>query len=164
MRKRFEQEIRGAQQATTAQEIKLLRLHEELSETRGLLEGAIEGMRLLLKATRIQPRPGVYFLLDDKSTLLYVGQSESVAGRMVGHSDKQYSDAVMLHVTDLAERNRLERLFVHYFTPPLNVQLQAFNRILASRAAARAQQRVVEERAMLLDPAELAAFDASRLC
>jgi hypothetical protein len=163
MRKLDQAIIDEAVKAASARDFAAIRLHRELDELRAAARDAVELMRLMLSLSPISPKPGIYFLLNAAGDVVYVGQSANVVMRMAGHSEKQFTDVRMLHIIPIAERNRLERMFVHHFTPPLNTALQAFNRGLALRSGARAEQLLTETRAMIVDPIQLAAFDAQRL-
>jgi hypothetical protein len=77
--------------------------------------------RLLVAATEPKPQPGVYFLLDGDGAILYIGQSKSVLGRMVGHGAKDYSTVRMIHVADDRLRLEIEAKLIGWLRPPLNV-------------------------------------------
>lgn len=75
---------------------------------------------LLLSATGIQPRPGVYFLCQ-AGKLVYIGQSKNVACRLAGHRGKGYDQAVMIEVP-VADLTSTERYLIKMLRPALNAQ------------------------------------------
>ncbi len=78
-------------------------------------------LKAAIFATEPCRAPGVYFLLgEDECSILYIGQSVDVLGRMAGHADKPYHRVRMIRVDDLQQRLLLERTMIAVFNPPLN--------------------------------------------
>ena len=75
---------------------------------------------MALKATPIGPRPGVYFLMDERGDPVYVGQSGNVAGRLGGHRDKMYTEARMIEIPHQEERLQWEAFFIKVLDPVYN--------------------------------------------
>lgn len=73
---------------------------------------------MLLAASSVQPRPGVYFLCQ-AGRLVYVGQSRNVARRLAGHHEKGYDRAVMIELP-IAELTATEAYLIKMLRPPLN--------------------------------------------
>lgn len=80
--------------------------------------------RMLAAATPLRSGPGVYMLLDSGGRVVYVGQSASVAARLVGHEGKAYSDVRMIHEPDQDRRLSIESRLVGVLDPPLNRTLR----------------------------------------
>lgn len=74
---------------------------------------------LLLSATRVGPRSGVYFLCLE-GRLVYIGKSRNVAARLAGHRGKGYDRAAMIDVGP-AELAPVEAHLIAMLRPPLNV-------------------------------------------
>lgn len=101
--------------------------HKGIAEQmRAVAEEAITLARMLVTVTGIRSAPGVYFLLR-RGAVVYVGKSDNVLFRMAGHKPKEFDDVRMLHVAAPAERDRLERAYIHLLVPRLNIQQQRFN-------------------------------------
>lgn len=107
------------------------RLREALAAERGKVRleyvnvdrtaDSLEIVRLMVTATEPQPRPGVYFLLADDDSVIYVGQSKNVLSRMVGHGGKTYATVRMIHVADEKRRLEVEARLIEWLQPPLNL-------------------------------------------
>lgn len=122
-----EQRARAAEMNISTVEITAAHHKGVADQMRNLALEAIDLMRLVISASDVRPAPGVYFLLNAAGSVVYVGQSENVLFRMVGHKTKNFASVRMIEVHELVERLRLELRFIHLLVPPLNVALMNFN-------------------------------------
>lgn len=122
-----EPSIKRAQQLQFQSEIIAAREKGRAEQMQALAIEAIDLMRRVINASDVRMAPGIYFLLDKKGRVVYVGKSENVLFRMNGHKGKEFASVRMIHVPSTAERDRLERRFIHLLTPAINVSLTAFN-------------------------------------
>lgn len=76
----------------------------------------------LLSATEARAAPGVYFLIDAKGTVIYVGQSQNVLARLSGHADKPFYQARMIPVPSQGKRMQVEARFIRLLRPALNIR------------------------------------------
>lgn len=92
------------------------------------LAASVETLRLLSVIAKalvlcepVSSAPGVYFLLDSKGAVVYVGQSSNVALRLGGHRDKEFTDVRMIRIPDEIQRTRYEQLLIQLLRPMCNV-------------------------------------------
>mgnify|MGYP000214506835 CR=1 FL=1 len=70
---------------------------------------------------RKQLRPGIYFLISNGS-VVYVGQSKNILGRVACHTEKNFDRVAFLNCCE-SELNATERLFIDALMPELNADL-----------------------------------------
>lgn len=62
---------------------------------------------------------GVYFLVKD-GRVIYIGQSNNIAGRIAQHVGQKDFDAYSFIQCDEDQLDILESLYIHFLNPPLN--------------------------------------------
>jgi len=78
---------------------------------------------LLAGSIEIGPFPGVYWLINDKNVIVYVGRSGNCAGRLGGHKEKIFCRARMVRVADVAKRAKFEQILIARLNPLLNIAM-----------------------------------------
>ena len=83
--------------------------------------------------SQLPEAPGVYFLLSDVAcngghNVAYVGEAQNIKSRVVGHPVLRQGDifgVCWLEVPEYAEAERrvLEKLYIMYYKPPYNKEL-----------------------------------------
>jgi hypothetical protein len=80
-------------------------------------------MGMMMTAHELRPTPGVYWLIDEAGSVVYVGQSKNCLSRMAGHRDKPFVSARMLAIEDDGRRSLVERMLIMSLTPAHNVKM-----------------------------------------
>ncbi|MCL1473221.1 GIY-YIG nuclease family protein [Argonema antarcticum] len=87
------------------------------------------GQFTLRQRHQLPDNPGIYFVIDERDQLLYIGQAKSLKSRWSGgihHRYKQFSrkglDKIVIRyiLTSVSELDRLEREYIDRFKPLLN--------------------------------------------
>lgn len=71
---------------------------------------------------------GVYFLIQEKR-VVYVGQSTNVFSRIFTHTQSKEFDSYVYLPCDKDMLDKLESLYIHFLSPPLNGNLHNGNKI-----------------------------------
>lgn len=71
---------------------------------------------------------GVYFLIQDKR-IVYVGQSTNVFSRIFTHIGSKKFDSYVYIPCEKEKLDKLESLYIHFLSPPLNGNTPAGNKL-----------------------------------
>ena len=83
---------------------------------------------IVIHATPIENSCGIYFLVDKKK-IVYVGQSTNVFSRIVAHTQIKTFDSYVFMPCEKEMLDKLESLYIHFLSPPLNGKLRNGNKI-----------------------------------
>jgi hypothetical protein len=71
---------------------------------------------------------GIYFLIDEKK-VVYVGQSVNVFSRVFAHLGSKNFDSYVYLPCEKEKLDKLESLYIHFLSPPLNGNTPAGNKL-----------------------------------
>ena len=71
---------------------------------------------------------GIYFLIHEKK-IVYVGQSVNVYSRIFTHTQSKEFDSYVFVPCDKDMLDKLESLYIHFLSPPLNGNMHNGNKI-----------------------------------
>lgn len=120
----------------TELEGKLSRLREEVQRevkfgeavkklTTGVL---LRESEIVEHAVPIDTAVGIYFLIAEKK-VVYVGQSTNVFSRIYTHLQTKQFDSYVYIPCEKEMLDKVESLYIHFLSPPLNGSLQNGNKI-----------------------------------